>query len=477
MSTPTPAHPVTPSKAKKKSKDQDKDKDRETKEKAQLPGERLKVVVRRLPPNLPEDIFWQSVSNWVTEESVSWKAYYSGKPRKRANKENVPSRAYIAFKTPDHLLVFGREYDGHKFVDKAGNESYAVVEYAPYQKVPGEKKKPDSRHATIKKDEDYISFIESLKAPSTTEPVSIETLIASTRPPSPPKTTPLLEALKVEKQAQKDKEAIIRNHAHYKDLLKGSSAKEEKRKAARAAEAAVAAGKKGKKGGVPLPPKPVQIQAKPSAASAPAQKGNTPSAKPQPSPARPGRKHGAKASKEANPAPPNAAATPAAAPKDAVRAPTPTAAPAPPKPATPAQPPAQDTTPAPAAPAPARRGRPVLGLGSRHFEAALSGVGVTGDRKRREKGKEAAPANLATPRENASQEKPNPPTSPKRSRHQKGNPASAATGPDANGASVLAVPAGAQVEGGAPPPYVNGGRGGKRGGRGGRGRGGPPRVG
>jgi regulator of nonsense transcripts 3 len=32
-----------------------------------------------------------------------------------------------------------------------GNESFAVVEYAPYQKVPGEKKKPDSRHATIEK--------------------------------------------------------------------------------------------------------------------------------------------------------------------------------------------------------------------------------------------------------------------------------------------------------------------------------------
>ena len=33
----------------------------------------------------------------------------------------------------------------------------------------------------------------------------------------PPTTTPLLEALKAEKSAQKDKEAILRNHAHYKD--------------------------------------------------------------------------------------------------------------------------------------------------------------------------------------------------------------------------------------------------------------------
>jgi regulator of nonsense transcripts 3 len=38
----------------------------------------------------------------------------------RANKENVPTRAYIAFKTLEQLQVFGREYDDHKFVDKAG---------------------------------------------------------------------------------------------------------------------------------------------------------------------------------------------------------------------------------------------------------------------------------------------------------------------------------------------------------------------
>lgn len=84
----------------------------------------------------------------------------------RLNKENIPSRAYIAFKTEEQLALFGREYDGHLFKDKAGmciysrietrfqfcflgNESHAIVEFAPYQKVPSEKKKPDARNATI----------------------------------------------------------------------------------------------------------------------------------------------------------------------------------------------------------------------------------------------------------------------------------------------------------------------------------------
>jgi regulator of nonsense transcripts 3 len=41
--------------------------------------------------------------------------------------------------------------------------------------------------------------------------------VAASQPPAPPTTTPLLEALKAEKSAQKDKEAILHNHVHYKD--------------------------------------------------------------------------------------------------------------------------------------------------------------------------------------------------------------------------------------------------------------------
>ena len=96
----------------------------------------------------------------------------------RYNKENIPSRAYIAFKSPEKLSAFSQAYDGHTFRDKAGmlilqflshlhrlvvarihnamiylwgsgNESYAVVEFAPCQKVPSEKKKVDPRNATI----------------------------------------------------------------------------------------------------------------------------------------------------------------------------------------------------------------------------------------------------------------------------------------------------------------------------------------
>lgn len=45
--------------------------------------DRLKVVVRRLPANLPEDVFWGSVQQWVTDETSTWRVFYPGKLRTR----------------------------------------------------------------------------------------------------------------------------------------------------------------------------------------------------------------------------------------------------------------------------------------------------------------------------------------------------------------------------------------------------------
>ena len=69
-------------KAQKTRKDKERDKERKLSQ-SEPNNERLKTVVRRLPPNLPEEIFWQSVQTWVTEDTAVWKAYYPGKLRKR----------------------------------------------------------------------------------------------------------------------------------------------------------------------------------------------------------------------------------------------------------------------------------------------------------------------------------------------------------------------------------------------------------
>lgn len=45
---------------------------------------RNKLVIRRLPPTLPEDIFWQSVSTWITDKTCLWKSFVKGKAGDRS---------------------------------------------------------------------------------------------------------------------------------------------------------------------------------------------------------------------------------------------------------------------------------------------------------------------------------------------------------------------------------------------------------
>ncbi|KAG9019596.1 hypothetical protein FRB90_000060 [Tulasnella sp. 427] len=193
------------------------------------PESRLKVAVRRLPPNLPEGIFWESVLPWVDDKTTSWKVFYSGKLRpKGVNKENVYSRAYIAFTNEEQLKNFHRDYDGHLFRDKSGNESQAIVEYAPFQKIPIGKGKADQRQNTIQDDDDFKSFLASLNE---VEPTEAEKL-AMAPPPDPSliTTTPLLASL-LPKETQGEKSAESRDKRQdARNADKTGSAKSRKRK-------------------------------------------------------------------------------------------------------------------------------------------------------------------------------------------------------------------------------------------------------
>lgn len=44
--------------------------------------QKLKIVVRRLPPNIPEDIFWTSTEQWVNDETAGWRSFRRGKVAK-----------------------------------------------------------------------------------------------------------------------------------------------------------------------------------------------------------------------------------------------------------------------------------------------------------------------------------------------------------------------------------------------------------
>ncbi|KAN0066274.1 hypothetical protein ACQY0O_000368 [Thecaphora frezii] len=208
---------------------------------------RTKVVIRRLPPNVPEAVFWNSVAPWIRdaaqakalneaakqdqdgangqrdptaafEATVDYKSFLPGKLKADPNKENVCSRAYVRFLDPAMVLEFHKHYDGHVFRDSKGNESIAVVEFAPYQKVPTERRrKPDARQGTIEADAEYKAFLESLEAKQAeqaenkTDAELMAHLSQSDKEKdmsASKKSTPLLEHLRSLKSARAESSAL-----------------------------------------------------------------------------------------------------------------------------------------------------------------------------------------------------------------------------------------------------------------------------
>lgn len=120
-----------------------KEKKRPRKRSSKKTSPKTKVVVRRLPPNIPAEIFNNSVKNWVNDSTVDWQLFVPGKLSSRyvllacipkhwqrtyhlaistcsKAKQNVFSRAYFHFLNMEAVLAFHQGYDGHLFIDGKG---------------------------------------------------------------------------------------------------------------------------------------------------------------------------------------------------------------------------------------------------------------------------------------------------------------------------------------------------------------------
>ncbi|XP_045605200.2 regulator of nonsense transcripts 3B isoform X1 [Procambarus clarkii] len=122
-----------------------------------------KVVVRRLPPNMTEEEFREAVSPLPEHD------YFTFCPTDGSLGPNAYTRAYINFKNVDDVYIFRDKFDGYVFVDQKGNENPAMVEFAPFQKIPKRTsgKKRDARCGTIDQDPDFLTFLESITNPVT----------------------------------------------------------------------------------------------------------------------------------------------------------------------------------------------------------------------------------------------------------------------------------------------------------------------
>lgn len=63
---------------------------------------------------------------------------------------NTFARAYISLRSQQDILQFKDKWDGYVFLDERGQEYPAIVEFAPFQKMPRKKpKKLDSKCGTL----------------------------------------------------------------------------------------------------------------------------------------------------------------------------------------------------------------------------------------------------------------------------------------------------------------------------------------
>lgn len=146
----------------------DGSKSREKKDRSFL----TKVVIRRLPPTMTEEQFLEQISPVPANDYM----YFV-----KGNKSLGPhafSRAYINFVNQDEIFIFKEKFDDYIFVDEKGNEYPAMVEYAPFQKIPKRRsRKRDPKCGTIEQDPEYLKFLESLEQPEEVSLPSIDTYI------------------------------------------------------------------------------------------------------------------------------------------------------------------------------------------------------------------------------------------------------------------------------------------------------------
>lgn len=116
--------------------------------KPKAPRPKSKLVIRRLPPNLPEDIFFKSIEQW--QQSIKWSQYFPGKVSSTLSKDTRFSRAYVVFYDSNELLEFYKSFNGHVYADSKGNKYQAIIEFSPFQRYPSSSKtRIDERMNTI----------------------------------------------------------------------------------------------------------------------------------------------------------------------------------------------------------------------------------------------------------------------------------------------------------------------------------------
>uniref|UniRef100_V9IBD9 Regulator of nonsense transcripts 3B n=1 Tax=Apis cerana TaxID=7461 RepID=V9IBD9_APICE len=149
-----------------------------------------KVVIRRLPPTMTQEQFLEQVSPLPENDYL----YFVKADMSMG--QYAFARAYINFVEQQDIFMFREKFDNYVFIDSKGTEYPAVVEFAPFQRLPKKRtgKKKDLKCGTIESDPYYISFLETRKNQEAESNISQPKTEYSYQPPdnTPKKLQPLL---------------------------------------------------------------------------------------------------------------------------------------------------------------------------------------------------------------------------------------------------------------------------------------------
>ncbi|KAK0281967.1 hypothetical protein LTR35_007064 [Friedmanniomyces endolithicus] len=199
---------------------------------AKTSSTRLKLEIRRLPPNLTLTEFEEVLGDeWkLGKGKTDWREYRPGKLR-APGKLPEQSRCYIHLANESHVKDFEQRFLSVVFHDKAGTHRNTDLKHLPptlsfatSQRTPLQvKQRLDSRQGTIDQDPEFIAFLEAETQPLVKPTALLEALGAEKQKGEERvKSTPLIEDLR-EKKALRAKAAAEKVEKKRVDDKKGAN--------------------------------------------------------------------------------------------------------------------------------------------------------------------------------------------------------------------------------------------------------------
>ncbi|KAB2575031.1 Regulator of nonsense transcripts 3B [Lasiodiplodia theobromae] len=236
---------------------------------------RLKLVVRRLAPALTQQEFELAMGDeWkLGQGKVDWFTYKAGKISKDLAKPSKPSRAYFRLTDQAHVVPLADKVRKTAFNDAKNSTRDPVligpptVEFAPFSRTPGGRRRNDARQGLIDQDPEFKDFLESLTNPAP-KPAPVDNVVDdATVKKEEVKTTPLIEHLR-EKKAAKEKPQPAKGqgkHARGESKDEKATSKSDKKSRKSAKEEKSSKQSKSEKAAKESTPKEVKILNKGSA--------------------------------------------------------------------------------------------------------------------------------------------------------------------------------------------------------------------